>query len=79
MPFQIEGSRVVLDGHCSVEEAAELFQALIAIDRPVFSLEGVESMHTAIAQVLLAARGALEASPADRTLAACLAPLEPVA
>jgi hypothetical protein len=79
MPFQIEGSRAVLKGHCSVEEAADLFQALIAIERPVFSIEGVESMHTAIAQVLLAARGALEGSPADRTLAACLAALAPAA
>ena len=76
MPFHIEGSRVVLEGHCTVEEASDLFQALIAIENPTFAIEAAEFVHTAIAQVLLATRGRLERRPADRTLAACLDSLE---
>jgi anti-anti-sigma regulatory factor len=73
MPFSIDGARVTLAGQCSVEEAPELFQALIAIERPVFDLAQVAYMHTAVAQVLIASRGRLQAPPADRVLEACLA------
>jgi len=76
MPFAIEGARVTLQGHCAVEEAPDLFQALIAIERPVFDLDQVVYIHTAVAQVLIASRGQLERRPADPTLAACLATLE---
>ena len=76
MPFSIEGARVTLEGHCTVEEAPDLFQALIAIERPVFTLDAVESLHTAVAQVLVASRGRLTSRPADRVLDACLASLE---
>jgi hypothetical protein len=76
MPFHIEGSRVVLEGSCSVEEASDLFQALIAIESPTFAIEKAEFVHTAIAQVLMATRGRLESRPADRALAACLESLD---
>ena len=76
MPFTIDGARVRLEGHCTVEEAPELFQALIAIERPRFYLAEVAHMHAAVAQVLIASRGRLEQRPAERTLAACLAALE---
>jgi hypothetical protein len=76
MPFNIDGARVTLEGHCSVEEAPDLFQALIAVERPVFDLDRVAHMHTAVAQVLIASRGQLGKRPADRALAACLASLE---
>jgi hypothetical protein len=78
MPFRVEGSRVTLEGHCTVEEAPDLFQALLSVDEPVFSLEQAETLHTAVAQVLVAARGRLTNRPAERTLAACLAGLETV-
>ncbi len=76
MPFRVEGSRVTLEGHCTVEEAPDLFQALLSVDEPVFAIEAVETMHTALAQLIIAARGKLTARPAERTLAACLAGLE---
>ena len=75
MPFRIDGARVTLEGHCSVEEAPDLFQALIAIERPLFDLAAVAHMHTAVAQVLIASHGQLATRPADRTLDACLASL----
>ncbi len=75
MPFRVEGSRVTLEGHCTVEEAPELFQALLSVDEPVFALEGAQTLHTAVAQVLIAARGRLASRPEERTLAACLAGL----
>jgi hypothetical protein len=76
MPFRIEGPRVILEGHCSVEEAPDLFQALLSVEQPVFALERAETLHTAVAQVLIAARGRLETRPTEPTLAACLAGLE---
>ena len=76
MPFTIDGARVRLEGHCSVEEAPELFQALIAIERPLFNLDKVAHLHAAVAQVLIASRGRLEKRPAERTLGACLAGLD---
>ena len=76
MPFRVEGSRVILEGHCSVEEAPDLFQALLTLEQPVFALQHAETLHTAVAQVLIAARGRLETRPVERTLAACLAGLE---
>ena len=61
MPFTIDGARVRLEGHCTVEEAPDLFQALIAIERPLFDLDRVAHMHAAVAQVLIASRGRLAA------------------
>jgi hypothetical protein len=75
MPFRIDGARVTLEGQCSVEEAPDLFQALIAIEHPMFDLDRVAYMHTAVAQLLIASRGQLTNPPADPTLAACLASL----
>jgi len=79
MPFRVEGSRVTLEGHCTVEEAPDLFQALLSVDEPVFALENAATLHTAVAQVMIAARGRLTSRPAEPTLAACLNGLETVA
>ena len=76
MPFRVEGSRVIMEGHCSVEEAPDLFQALLTVEQPVFALQQAETLHTAVAKILIASRGRLESRPAERTLAACLASLE---
>ena len=73
MPFRVEADRIVLEGHCLVDEAPDLFQALLDIESPVFALAGAQSLHTAIVQLLIAARGRLESRPEDMTLAACLA------
>ena len=74
MPFR--GRPVVsLEGHCSVEEAPDLFQALLAVEAPTIDLDRVESLHTAVAQVLIASRGKLRTPPTDPVLAACFASL----
>ena len=76
MPWCVKGSRVILEGHCTVEEAPDLFQALLTIESPVFALEQAQTLHTAVAQVLIASRGRLERRPAEPALAACLASLQ---
>ena len=76
MPFRIDGDRVILEGDCTVEDAPDLFPALIAVERPLFDLTAVAHLHTAIAQLLLASGGRLTKAPRDRTLAACLASME---
>jgi hypothetical protein len=58
-----------------VEEATDLFQALLAIEAPTIDLERAGSLHTAVAQVLIASRGKLRNSPTDPVLAACFASL----
>ena len=75
MPFRVEDGVVSLEGHCSVEEAPDLFQALLAIEAPTIDLDRAESLHTAVAQVLIASRGKLRNSPTDPVLAACFASL----
>ena len=62
MPFRVEDGVVSLEGHCSVEEAPDLFQALLALEAPTIDLEKAESLHTAVAQVLIASRGKLRNS-----------------
>jgi hypothetical protein len=73
MPFRVEDGVVSLEGHCSVEEATDLFQALLTVEAPTIDLDKAESLHTAVAQVLIASRGKLRNSPADPVLAACFA------
>jgi len=75
MPFRVEDGVVSLEGHCSVEEAPDLFQALLALDAPTIDLARAESLHTAVAQVLIASRGKLRSSPTDPVLAACFTSL----
>jgi hypothetical protein len=78
MAFVVQGSHVKLEGPCPVEEAPDLFQALLAIETPVFDVGGAVFVHTAIVQLLIASRGRLVARPEDPTLAACLEGVETV-
>ena len=39
MPFRIDDNVISLDGHCSVEEAQPLFEALRGVDEPIFDLD----------------------------------------
>jgi hypothetical protein len=71
MPFRIEDDVVWLEGHCSVEEAQPLFDALRGMEKPIFELEGSRGLHTAIVQLILASAGNVRASPVDPVLAAC--------
>jgi len=71
MPFTIDGDVISLDGHCPIEEAQPLFDALRAVDEPIFDVSRTLSLHTAIVQLILASAGGVRGAPADRWLAAC--------
>jgi len=79
MPFRIDDNVVTLDGHCSVEEAQPLFEALLGVDDPSFDLGRAETLHTAIVQLILASTGRVTRAPADRWLAGCFRdPIQPL-
>ena len=72
MPFTMDGDVISLDGHCPIEEAQPLFEALLgAVDAPIFDVSRALSLHTAIVQLILASPGSVRGAPADRWLAAC--------
>jgi hypothetical protein len=71
MPFTLDDDVISLDGHCPIEEAQPLFEALRAVDEPIFDVSRALSLHTAIVQLILASRGSVRGAPADRWLAAC--------
>ncbi len=71
MPFRIDDDVISLDGHCPIEEAQPLFEALRGLDEPIFDLGGTQTLHTAIVQLILASPGSVRGTPADRWLAAC--------
>jgi hypothetical protein len=71
MPFTMDGDVISLDGHCPIEEAQPLFDALRAVDEPIFDVSRALSLHTAIVQLILASAGRVRGAPADRWLAVC--------
>jgi hypothetical protein len=71
MPFRIDDNVVTLDGHCSVEEAQPLYEALRGLEEPIFDLGGASGLHTAIVQLILASSGGLRGTPSEPALAAC--------
>jgi hypothetical protein len=71
MPFTMDHDVISFDGHCPIEEAQPLFDALRAVDEPIFDVSRALSLHTAIVQLILASQGSVRGAPADRWLAAC--------
>ncbi len=71
MPFRIDDNVFALEGHCSIEEAQPLFDALRAADEPVFDLTQARTLHTAIVQLILASSGRVRLASSDGLLAAC--------
>jgi hypothetical protein len=67
----MDGDVISLDGHCPIEEAQPLFDALRAVDQPIFDVSRALSLHTAIVQLILASAGRVKGAPADRWLAGC--------
>lgn len=61
----------VFAGHCAPEEADGLLEWLRATPGAVADLGECEALHTALVQLLLAARVVLTRPPADPLLAAC--------
>lgn len=68
MPFHLAGTVAVLEGHCSIEEAETLAEALRGLAQPQVDRAGCAHLHLAVLQTLLALRPALAAPPADPLL-----------
>ena len=62
----------VFSGRCVAEEADALLEWLRATPNAAANLASCETLHTALAQVLMAARVRLLVPPPDAMLAACL-------
>jgi hypothetical protein len=83
MPISYEagggGDRAVFEGHCAPEEADALLDWLRRTPDPAADLARCDALHTALAQLLLAARVRLVAPPPDELVAACLGAWLPLA
>lgn len=82
MPIRFDGNAslpAVFEGPCVVEEADALLEWLRRTPRPSADLGACTELHTALAQLLLAARVRLVVPPVDRLLADCLDIDEPPA
>jgi hypothetical protein len=53
---RIDDQTLALEGQCGVDDAEALLQALLATPAAVVDWRGCEGAHTAVVQVLLAAR-----------------------
>jgi hypothetical protein len=71
MPIRIDDNVISLDGHCAIEEAESLHEALRAIEQPIFDVAQTITLHTAIVQLVMTSRGKVRGVPSDRVLAAC--------
>lgn len=69
MSVHAEGNRIRLEGRCRVEDAEPLLRQLLEIEAPVVDLSAATQLHTAVVQVLLAARPEIAGTPADPVLA----------
>jgi len=79
MPIRFAGARAVFEGHCTVEEAHDLAEWLLAGRARKVDLTGCTGFHTAVLQCLMALRPEVVAGPADAGLARWLAAALPVA
>lgn len=73
MAFEQDGATIVLSGHCPVEDAEPLLDALRATPDATVDLTGAGWLHTAVLQVLMVAGPTLRGRPAGPVPAACLA------
>jgi hypothetical protein len=73
MPIQYRENEAVFEGRCEPEEADALLEWLRRTPEPAADLGTCLDLHTALAQLLLAACVRIAAAPPDRFLAACLA------
>jgi hypothetical protein len=78
MPLEQDGAIIRLAGHCPVEDAEPLLDALRATPDATVDLTEARWLHTAVLQVLMVATPALLGRPAGLVPGACLAGL-PVA
>ncbi len=66
---------IVLSGRCGLDEAETLLRHVLEAAPPRVEWSGCEHAHTAIVQILLKVRPALQGNPADSFLAHHVAPL----
>lgn len=75
MSVRVADGIIVLEGRCRIEEAETLLGHLLENgDRPV-DLSGCETMHSAVVQILMAAKSAISGRPIDPFLCAYILPL----
>ena len=75
MSVRLADGIIVLEGRCRIEEAETLLRHLLENgDRPI-DLSGCETMHSAVVQILIAAKPAISGRPIDPFLCAHILPL----
>ena len=70
-----EQGMIVLAGRCGVEDAAELQRQLLAAPQSTVEWAACESLHSAVIQVLLAARPRMRGAPSNAFLAKYIMPV----
>jgi hypothetical protein len=68
MTVALKGGTIFLERHCAPGEAEELLQLLLAAPSADIDWRACEGAHTAVVQVLLAARRPLLGPPLNATL-----------
>ena len=68
MTVVMQAGTIVLEGHCASGEAEELLQLLLEAPSADVDWRACEGAHTAVVQVLLAARRTLLGPPRNATL-----------
>ena len=74
MPIRFDGTTARFDGACGVEEALPLSEWLLATPDAGVDLGPCTELHTALLQVLMAAKRPVAVPPEDGFLAKWIAP-----
>lgn len=74
MTVRVADGAILLEGECPVDEAEALLEALLADPRAPVDWSACRDLHTAVLQVLLAARPTMRGLPADPFLRRWAAP-----
>ena len=68
MTVRLDVTTIHLEGRCDVDDAEPLLRHLQMLHEPAVDLHRCERLHTAVVQVLLAARAKVRGLPADPVL-----------
>jgi hypothetical protein len=74
MSVRVTGGVIILEGACPVDEAEPLLELLLANPGAPVDWSACGHLHTAVVQVLLAARPPMEGEPAPPFLRRWIAP-----
>ena len=72
MPIKSTKKQLNLHGCCAVEEADDIFNWLQKHEHGVLYLAGVEHLHTAVLQTLMATQSTVKVWPTDEFSTECL-------